>query len=108
MSQRTHLTQSEAWRVVGWLEEGQTLAELATAIGVLQSVFSRIWNKFLATKNVGRTSEQGRRRATMPNDNRYLTITARKHRNMNATLIRQHLCSATVTTISAQTVQNHL
>ncbi|GFW42565.1 hypothetical protein TNCV_4257591 [Trichonephila clavipes] len=32
----------EAWRVVGRLEEGQTQAEVAQAIGVSQSVISRI------------------------------------------------------------------
>ena len=70
MSQRTHLTQSEAWRVVGRLEGGQTQAEVATDIGVAQSVISRIWNKFLETGNVGRRSEQGRRCSTMPNEER--------------------------------------
>ncbi|GFT97717.1 hypothetical protein TNCV_4229091 [Trichonephila clavipes] len=46
MSQRSHLTDSEASRVVGWLEGGQTQAEVAQAIGVSQSVISRIWNRF--------------------------------------------------------------
>ncbi|GFV73089.1 hypothetical protein TNCV_299261 [Trichonephila clavipes] len=41
MSQRSHLTVSEAWRVVGRLEGGQTQAEVAQAIGVSQSVISR-------------------------------------------------------------------
>ncbi|GFS83312.1 hypothetical protein TNCV_600511 [Trichonephila clavipes] len=36
MSQRSHLTNSEAWRVVGRLEGGQTQAEVAQAIGVSQ------------------------------------------------------------------------
>ncbi|GFV72288.1 hypothetical protein TNCV_637501 [Trichonephila clavipes] len=40
------LTDSEAWRVVGRLEGGQTQAEVDQAIGVSQSVISRIWNRF--------------------------------------------------------------
>ncbi|GFX91087.1 transposable element Tcb2 transposase [Trichonephila clavipes] len=72
MSQRIHLTDSEAWRVVGRLEEGQTEAEVAQAIGVSQM------------------------------------LTARRHRNMNATLLQQHLRSATGTTVSTQTVRNRL
>ncbi|GFW31891.1 hypothetical protein TNCV_5040601 [Trichonephila clavipes] len=47
MSQRSHLTDSEAWRVVGKLEGGQPQAEVVRAIGVSQSVISRIWNHFL-------------------------------------------------------------
>ncbi|GFX45076.1 hypothetical protein TNCV_3431241 [Trichonephila clavipes] len=43
MSQRNHLTDSEARRVVGRLEGSQTQAEVAQAIGVSESVISRIW-----------------------------------------------------------------
>ncbi|GFY31180.1 hypothetical protein TNCV_751431 [Trichonephila clavipes] len=50
VSQRSHLTDSEAWRVVGRLEGGQTQAEVAQAIGVSQSVISRIWNRFWRLK----------------------------------------------------------
>ncbi|GFX80981.1 transposable element Tcb2 transposase [Trichonephila clavipes] len=105
MSQRSHLTDSEAWRVVGRLEGGQTQAKIAQAIGVSQSVISRIWNHFLETGSAGRPG-QGRRRATTHNEDRYLVLTARRHRNMNATLLQQHLRSATGTTVSTQTVRN--
>ncbi|GFV24391.1 HTH_Tnp_Tc3_2 domain-containing protein [Trichonephila clavipes] len=100
MSQRNHLTDSEFRRVVGWLEGGQTQAEVAQAIGVSQSVISRILNRFLETGNAGRRPGQGRRQATTPNEDRYLVLTARRHQNMNATLLQQHLRSATGTTVS--------
>ena len=89
MSQRTHLTQSDAWRVVGRLEGGQS----STAIGVVQNVM------FQTGFGI---------HATTPNENRYLTITARRPQNMSVTLLRQHLRSATGTTISAQTARNRL
>ncbi|GFW29828.1 transposable element Tcb2 transposase [Trichonephila clavipes] len=108
MSQRSHLTDSKAWRVVGRLEEGQTQAEAVQALVVSQSVISRVWNRFLETGSVGRRPGQGRRRATTPNEDRYLVLTARRHRNMNATLLQQHLRSATGTTVSTQTVRNRL
>ncbi|GFV79771.1 transposable element Tcb2 transposase [Trichonephila clavipes] len=108
MSQRSHLTNSEAWRVVGRLEGGPTQAEVAQAIGVSQSVISRIWNRFLETGSTGRRQGQDRRRATTPNEDRYLVLTARRHRNMNGTLLQQHLRSATETTVSTQTVRNRL
>ncbi|GFW74125.1 transposable element Tcb2 transposase [Trichonephila clavipes] len=63
---------------------------------------------FLATRSAGRRPGQGRRRATVPNEDRYLVLTARGHRNMNATLLQQHLCSATGTAVSTQTVRNRL
>ncbi|GFX12382.1 transposable element Tcb2 transposase [Trichonephila clavipes] len=108
MSQRSHLTNSEACRVVGKLEGGQTQAEVAQAIGVSQSVISRIWNRFLETGSAGRRPGQGHRRATTPNENRYLVLTVHRHRNMNATLLQQHLRSATGTTVSTQIVRNRL
>ncbi|GFS74112.1 HTH_Tnp_Tc3_2 domain-containing protein [Trichonephila clavipes] len=104
MSHRSHLIDSEAWRVVGRLEVGQTQAEVAHAIGVSQSVVSRIWNRFLETGSADRRPGQGRRRATTPNEDRYLVLTAPRHRNMNATLLQQHLHSATGTTVSTQDV----
>ncbi|GFW13480.1 transposable element Tcb2 transposase [Trichonephila clavipes] len=108
MSQRSYLTDSEAWIVVDTLEGGQTQAEVAQAIAVSQSVISRIWNRFLETGSAGRRPGQGRRRATTPNEDRYLVLTARRHRNMNATLLQQHLSSATGTTVSTQTVRNQV
>ncbi|GFW21524.1 transposable element Tcb2 transposase [Trichonephila clavipes] len=83
MSQRSHLTDSEALRVVG-----------------------RIWNRFLETGSAGRRPGQGRRRATTPNEDRYLVLMARRHRNKNAINLQQHLRSATGTTVSTQTVRN--
>ncbi|GFU77433.1 transposable element Tcb2 transposase [Trichonephila clavipes] len=108
MSRRSHLTDLEVWRVVGELDGGQTQAEVAQAIGVSQSVISRIWNRFLETGSAGRRPGQSRRRATTPNEDRHLVLTARRHRNMNATLLQQHLRSATGTTVSTQTVRNRL
>ncbi|GFW30283.1 hypothetical protein TNCV_3850541 [Trichonephila clavipes] len=66
MSQRSHLTDSEAWRVVGWLEGGQTQAEVAQAIGVSQSVISKIWNCFLENGSADRRLGQGRRGQQRP------------------------------------------
>ncbi|GFW16854.1 transposable element Tcb2 transposase [Trichonephila clavipes] len=106
MSQRSHLTDLKAWRVVGRLEGDQTQAEVAQAIGVSQSVISRIWNRFLETGSAGRPG-QGRRRAT-PNKDRYLVLTARGHQNMNATLLQQHLRFLLAPRFQLTTVRNRL
>ncbi|GFU53517.1 transposable element Tcb2 transposase [Trichonephila clavipes] len=92
----------------GNFSENRRKAKVAPAIGVSQSVISRIWNHSLETESAGRRPGQGRRRATMPNEDRYLVLTPRRHRNMNTTLLQQHLRSATGTTVSNQTVRNRL
>ncbi|GFT50481.1 transposable element Tcb2 transposase [Trichonephila clavipes] len=63
---------------------------------------------FLETGSGIRRPGQGRRWATTPNEDRYLVLTARRHRNMNATLLQQHLRSAIGSTVSTQTVRNRL
>ncbi|GFU33251.1 transposable element Tcb2 transposase [Trichonephila clavipes] len=63
---------------------------------------------FLETGSADRRPGQGRRWATTPNEDRYLVLTARRDRNMNATLLQQHLRSTTGTTVSPQTVRNRL
>lgn len=108
MSQQHDLAESVAWRAIGRLEAGQTQSVVAEALGVCQSVISRLWNRFLETGNVRRRSGQGRTPATTQNEDRYLTLTARRHRTMNATLLQQHLQRATGTRVSTQTVRNRL
>ncbi|GFT84463.1 transposable element Tcb2 transposase [Trichonephila clavipes] len=108
MSQRSHLTDSEAFRVVGRLKMGKTQAEMTQAIGVSQSVIFRIWNRFLETESASRRPGQSLRSATTPNEDRFVELTARRHRNINATLLQQHLRSVTGTTVSTQTVRNRL
>ncbi|GFV31988.1 transposable element Tcb2 transposase [Trichonephila clavipes] len=63
---------------------------------------------FLETGSAGGRPGQGRRRVRTPNEDRYLVLTARRHRNMNATLLPQHLRSTTGTRVSTQTVRNRL
>ncbi|GFX22867.1 transposable element Tcb2 transposase [Trichonephila clavipes] len=70
--------------------------------------YVRIWNRFLETGSAGRRPGQGRRRATTPNEDCYLVLTARRHRNMITTLLQLHLRSATGTTVSTQTARNRL
>ncbi|GFW11920.1 transposable element Tcb1 transposase [Trichonephila clavipes] len=47
--------------------------------------------KYGGTGSAGGTPGQGCRRATTRNEDRYLVLTARRHQNMNATLLQQHL-----------------
>ncbi|GFT11550.1 transposable element Tcb2 transposase [Trichonephila clavipes] len=108
MSHRSHLTDSEAWGVVGRLKGGQTQAEVAQAIGVSQSVISRIWNCFLETGSAERKPGQGRRRARTPNKDRYLVLTARRHQNMNAILLQHSFALLLAPRFQLTTVRNRI
>ncbi|GFT71328.1 transposable element Tcb2 transposase [Trichonephila clavipes] len=69
------------------------------------TTFGNDLEPFLETESADRRPGQGGRWALMPNEDRYLVLTARRHRNMNATLL-QYLRSATGTTVSTKTVRN--
>ncbi|GFT58287.1 transposable element Tcb2 transposase [Trichonephila clavipes] len=83
MSQRSHLTVSEFWRAVG------------------RTVF---WRLEVQAEDQDKVVDG----QPTPNEDRYLVLTTRRHRNMNATLLQQHLHSATGTTVSTQSVRNRL
>ncbi|GFW16420.1 transposable element Tcb2 transposase [Trichonephila clavipes] len=82
------------------LKEGETFRETESNINDLEP--------FLETGSAGRRPGQGRRWATTSNEDRYLVLTARRHRNMKATLFQRHLRSATGTRVSTQFVRNRL
>lgn len=69
ISQLSHLTESEAWRILGKLE-GRHKVVLAEATGVSQSVFFR----FLEADNADQKPGQNRRRATTPNKDRRVDV----------------------------------
>ncbi|GBL74815.1 hypothetical protein AVEN_243666-1 [Araneus ventricosus] len=108
MSQQHDLAESAAWRTIGRLEAGQTQFVVVAWLGVSQSFIFRLWNRFLKTGNVRRRSVQGHTRARTQNDDRYLTLTARRNRSMNATVFQQHLLRAADTRYSTPTVRNRL
>ncbi|GFV30232.1 transposable element Tcb2 transposase [Trichonephila clavipes] len=92
-------------------ERGREIIKLTSASPLYAHNHSGVPNKLCfrqSARDAGRRSGQGRRRATTPNEDRYLVLTARRHRNMNATLLQLYLRSATGTTVSTQTVRNRL
>lgn len=108
MPRQRDLPEPMAWRAIGRMEAGQTQQEVAQAIGVSQSVISRLWNRFQRTDTVHRREGQGRPRATTARDDRYLLLTARRNRQQNATQLRNALQTATGRRVSTQTVRNRL
>ncbi|GFW36864.1 transposable element Tcb2 transposase [Trichonephila clavipes] len=108
-------SESLKWGIDGWFVAGLLQSRLRVRPRPQSAIFHDAENldenqpclmiirhdlePFLETGSAGRRPGQGRRRATTPNEDRYLVLTARRHRNMNATLLQQHLRSATGTTI---------
>ncbi|GFU71102.1 HTH_Tnp_Tc3_2 domain-containing protein [Trichonephila clavipes] len=76
--------------------------------GIFTSVISRLWQRFQDDSNVSRCYSTGRPRVITPNENRYLAVTAKRNRRSTASDLSRQLSSATITTVSRQTVYRRL
>ncbi|UYV65911.1 hypothetical protein LAZ67_3005874 [Cordylochernes scorpioides] len=96
------------WRAVGRIETGQSQVEVAKWLNVNKSVVSKIWKQFIETGTIKRKEGSGRKRKTATSEDRYLVVTAKRHREMTAIQLSNELSSATGTRISRQTVYRRL
>ncbi|UYV74764.1 hypothetical protein LAZ67_12000855 [Cordylochernes scorpioides] len=68
----------------------------------------KIWKQFTETGTIKRKEGSGRKRKTATSEDRYLVVTAKRHREMTAIQLSNELSSATGTRISRQTVYRRL
>ncbi|UYV70922.1 hypothetical protein LAZ67_8001110, partial [Cordylochernes scorpioides] len=96
------------WRAVGRMKAGQSQVEVAKWLNVNKSVVSKIWKQFIETGTIKGKEGSGRKRKTAISEDRYLVVTAKRHREMTAIQLSNELSSATGTRISRQTVYRRL
>ncbi|GFS89520.1 transposable element Tcb1 transposase [Trichonephila clavipes] len=78
---------SERCRAVGRIEAGQLITYVALFFGVHHSVISRLWKQFQTTQTVVRRPVSGRPRATIPAEDRYIAIVAKRNRRATSTRV---------------------
>ncbi|GFT19514.1 HTH_Tnp_Tc3_2 domain-containing protein [Trichonephila clavipes] len=109
MAQRKHLDDFLRGRIIGrtgmWTYPAGSIRETWNHT---QSVTSRLWQRFEDDGNGSRCYSTGRPRVTMPNEDRYLTVTAKRNRRSTASVLSRQLSSATGTTVSRHTVYRRL
>ncbi|UYV84520.1 K02A2.6-like, partial [Cordylochernes scorpioides] len=103
-----NLADESKWRAVGRMEAGQSQVEVAKWLNVNKSVVSKIWKQFIETGTIKIKEGSGRKRKTATSEDRYLVVTAKRHREMTAIQLSNELSSATGTRISRQTVYRRL
>ncbi|UYV80733.1 hypothetical protein LAZ67_19001562, partial [Cordylochernes scorpioides] len=108
MSLQKILADDLKWRAVGRMEAGQSQVEVAKWLNVNKSVVSKIWKQFIETGTIKRKEGSGRKRKTATSEDRYLVVTAKRHREMTAIQLSNELSSATGTRISRRTVYRRL
>ena len=106
--ERERLPPAEMNRAVGLLQGGMTQRHVATLLGTAQSVISRVWCRYRRYGSVDRRHGGDRRRLTTPQQDRYLTLQARRNRFAPAVTLRAQFQNATGIRMSTQTVRRRL
>ncbi|GFS70702.1 transposable element Tcb2 transposase [Trichonephila clavipes] len=108
MARRNHLDDFTRGRMIGKLEEGRTVTNVAAEFGINKSVVSRAWKAFQTTGTAVRKVSSGRRRTTKTGDDRYIILQAKRGLRQSARVIAQQLSTATKAQVSRFTVPRRL
>ncbi|GFX25176.1 HTH_Tnp_Tc3_2 domain-containing protein [Trichonephila clavipes] len=95
-------------RIIGKLEEGCSVTNVAAEFGIAHSIVSRLWRQFQTTGTAIRGFSSSRPRGTTPADYRYIFLQARRNRRQTAGEIARHTTQATGRPISRFTVARRL
>ncbi|GFT21633.1 HTH_Tnp_Tc3_2 domain-containing protein [Trichonephila clavipes] len=83
MSSRHHIDDFMRGRIIGKIEEGRKITNVAREFDIVHSVVSRLWKSFKITGMCSRRHGRGRVRSTTPAEDRYIVLSAK--RNMRTT-----------------------
>ncbi|GFX69474.1 transposable element Tcb2 transposase [Trichonephila clavipes] len=108
MARRNHLDDFTRGRIIGKLEEGRTVTNIAAEFGINKSVVSRAWKAFHTTGTAVRKVGGGRPRTTTAGDDRYIILQAERGRRQSASIIAQQLSTATGRQVSRFNVARRL
>ncbi|GFX95744.1 HTH_Tnp_Tc3_2 domain-containing protein [Trichonephila clavipes] len=100
MAQRKHLDDFLRGRIIGRLECGRIQLEVSEELGIAQSIFSRLWQRFQDDGNMSRCCSTGCPQIATPNEDWYLAVTAKRNRLSTASDLSRQLSSASGTTVS--------
>ncbi|GFW61656.1 uncharacterized protein TNCV_3705911 [Trichonephila clavipes] len=107
MAQRKHLDGFLRGRSIGRLECGRNQLEVSEELGIAQCVISRLWQRFHDDGNVSRCYSTGRPRVTMPNEDRYLAVTAKRNKWSTASDLSRQLSYDSFKADRVQTLRAH-
>ncbi|GFY23283.1 transposable element Tcb2 transposase [Trichonephila clavipes] len=108
MARRNHLDDFTRGRIIGNLEEGRTVTNVAAKFGVNKSVVSRALKAFQTTGTAVRKIGGDHPRMTTAGDDRCIILQAKRGRRLSASAIAQQLCTATRRQVSRFTVARRI
>ncbi|GFW30054.1 transposable element Tcb2 transposase [Trichonephila clavipes] len=95
-------------RIVGKIEEGRKITDVAREFDIARSVVSRLWKSFKTTGMCSRRHGGDRVRSTMPAEDRYIVLSAKRNRRTTAQQVANQFLAASGKPISRKTVARRL
>ncbi|GFX13323.1 transposable element Tcb1 transposase [Trichonephila clavipes] len=108
MSSQTHIDDFRRGRIIGKIEEGRKITDVAREFDIAHSVISRLWKSFKTTGMCSRRHEGGRVRSTTPAEERYIVLSAKRNRRTTAQQVANQFLATSGKQISRKTVARRL
>ncbi|GFW06546.1 HTH_Tnp_Tc3_2 domain-containing protein [Trichonephila clavipes] len=108
MSSRHHIDDFMRGRIIGKIEEGRKITDVAREFDIAHSVLSRLWKSFKTTEMCSRRHGGGRVRSTTPAEDRYIVLSAKRNRRTTAQQVADQFLAASGKQISRKTVAKRL
>ncbi|GFW28778.1 HTH_Tnp_Tc3_2 domain-containing protein [Trichonephila clavipes] len=108
MFSRHHIDDFMRGRIIGKIEEGRKITDVARVFHITHSVVSRLWKSFKTTGMCSRRHGGGRVRSTTPAEDRYIVLSAKRNRRTTAQQVANQFLAASGKQISRKTVARRL
>ncbi|GFU61171.1 transposable element Tcb1 transposase [Trichonephila clavipes] len=108
MSSQHHIDDFMHGRIIGKIEKGRKITDVAREFDIAHSVVSRLWKSFKTTGMCSRRHEGGRVRSTTPAEDRYIVLSAKRIRRTTAQQVAKQFLAASGKQISRKTVARRL
>ncbi|GFV31035.1 transposable element Tcb2 transposase [Trichonephila clavipes] len=95
-------------RIIGKIEEGRKITDVAREFDIAHSVVSRLWKSFKTTGMCSRWHGGGRVRSTTPAEDIYIVLSAKRNRRTTAQLVANQFLAASGKHISGKAVARRL
>ncbi|GFV56637.1 transposable element Tcb2 transposase [Trichonephila clavipes] len=107
MSSRHHINDFMCGRIIGKIEEGRKITDVAREFDIAHSVVPRLWKSFKTTGMCSRRTGS-RDRSTTPAEDRYIVLSAKRNRRTTAQQVANPFLAASGKQISRKTVARRL
>ncbi|GFV35819.1 transposable element Tcb1 transposase [Trichonephila clavipes] len=108
MSSRHHIDDFMCGRIIGKIEEGRKITDVAREFDIAHSVVSRLWKSFKTTGMCSRRHGGGRVRSMTPAEDRYIVLSAKRNRRTTAQQVANQSLAASGKQISRKTAARRL